>query len=60
MTVFFCLLTFASCGARLYAPGGLYINSDTLLLTWNSVNQADEYALEINGKEYSSRETPMT
>ena len=23
MTVFFCLLTFASCGARVEAPGGM-------------------------------------
>ena len=47
-----CLIALAACGGTALArPGRVHIDSDTLELSWNAVDRANRYVLEINGQE---------
>ena len=47
-----CLIALAACGGTALArPGRVQIDSDTLELSWNAVDRANRYILEINGEE---------
>ncbi|MDE6402153.1 MAG: leucine-rich repeat domain-containing protein, partial [Clostridiales bacterium] len=52
-----CSMAFVACGApELSAPTGLRINENTLLLTWNKVDDAIGYVVNIGGAEKKVRE----
>ena len=38
--VFLLALTLSSCGSKISAPSGLYLDEDTLSLRWNAVKGA--------------------
>ncbi len=43
--------------AKLSTPKNVSINSDTFVLSWNKVENADYYGVEINGKVYQTTNT---
>ena len=45
------MLVLCSCGEKLSKPSGLYIDSDTLTLSWNKVKGAKYYTIQISGVE---------
>ena len=45
------VLTLGSCGEMLDAPSGLYLNEDTLELSWERVDGAKTYHVVINGPQ---------
>jgi hypothetical protein len=45
------------CGEKLETPTGLAIDQDTLELTWDEVDEATYYTIDINGDEVDSTRT---
>ena len=55
--VFLLALTLSSCGAKINAPSGLYLDEATLTLRWNAVKGAKFYTVQVSGmeKEYTTK-----
>ena len=50
-----CLLAFIGCGkTKLERPTNLQIDQDTLVLTWDEVENARYYTISINGENDDS------
>ena len=56
--VFLLALTLSSCGSKINAPSGLYLDEDTLSLRWNAVKGAKYYTVHVSGvdKEYTTKQ----